>query len=269
MNEPSKKNPVPVLPATGGKATAQNPVPVHPPVTPAKPVLPAAPLVSAKVSSPALFGGHRGGGKKRADGLAAGSPEAIEADKKKNAARMRDSRAKDALAKTPSALPSRVASPESSVETLAEDKTLLRVPVAFDPVASVPVSGLPPTFVPWVAQKLEKPAKLLTNILDRLRNFHRTRQIEKLNIATERKKKILELLNWGDALKSDLATAAADCTAIELNRRAISGGQNVHWITLAMCVGEVVNHELNVSAQIEKIILEDRAEMLKKAGGKV
>src|SRR5258707_9089158 len=67
---------------------------------------PAAPptAVSAAASAP-LFGGNRGG-KKRLDGLAPGSPEAIEADRKKDAERKRTRREAVQRVAEPPPLPS-------------------------------------------------------------------------------------------------------------------------------------------------------------------
>jgi len=71
--------------ATGGPGVG--------PVAPANPVAKPG-LAPSGVSTPAsvkLFGGNRGG-RKRADGLAPGSPEAVEADKKKDRERKQASR---------------------------------------------------------------------------------------------------------------------------------------------------------------------------------
>ena len=67
----------------------------------------------------APFGGHRGGGKKRADGLVAGSAEAIEAVRKKDAARKRDARSAQKTTPLPPPLSVMAASPASPVAAVA------------------------------------------------------------------------------------------------------------------------------------------------------
>jgi len=163
VDEHSQKNPVPVLPAAGGKAAEKNPAPVSAPASAAVAVSQTAPVAAPPVTSPALFGGHKGGGKKRADGLVAGSPAAIEADRKKNAERMRLARAEKKSAEIPAALPSRAAAAEGPAGALGVGAALERMPLAFPQVPATPVS-FAPAFVAWTQKLLEKPARLLVKI---------------------------------------------------------------------------------------------------------
>ena len=81
---------------------AENP-PLAPPVAPVGPGASAAAAAAspaAKVTAP-LFGGFRGG-RKRKDGLAPGSPEAIEADREKDRVRKERQRSRQV---EPPALP--------------------------------------------------------------------------------------------------------------------------------------------------------------------
>jgi hypothetical protein len=266
MSEPAKKIPAPLPTVGGGNAATPDSGKIseaskllvsgtggNPPAA-KSPIVPIAPG-----SSVALFGGHKGGGKKRRDGLVAGSPEAIAADKAADAKRKRDARAEKKAAEVPAALPSRVASAENPAAALVFDSPAMPDTVDVVPPVAAPL-GLPPTFVPWHTRLLEKPAKLLAKILDRTRGFYRAKQVRKLALTPSREKKILDALKWSDDLKADFVTAASDCAVIELNRRQVPGAEHGHWITLVMCCGEMINHELQTSSLIESLVLEDRAE---------
>lgn len=177
---------------------------------------------------------------------------------------MRLARAERRAAETPPALPPRVASAESPAGAVPVGELPLRVPVDFSQAAPAPLAGGNfPTFVAWSQKLLEKPAKLLVKISERFLGLARSKQVRKLNLAPEREKKILEALKWGDEVKADFAQSLAECTTIELNRRMVPGAQHSHWITLAMSLGELAHHEMNNSALIEKLVLEDRAEKAK------
>ncbi len=264
-NEPKKTVAVPpALP--GAKAGTGNPAPVAQPArhpvavgtgngaAPAQP----APVAAPAVSKPELFGGHRGGGKKRSDGLIAGSPEAIEADRKKNAERMRLERAAKKNANLPPALPRVAASAESEIAPPADAARV--VPVApLGAAGSVPVvAGAAPMFVAWQQRVLEKPAKLLGKILDRWRSYKRAAQVKRLHLSPSAEKEILDRMAWRAEVLNDFAVALSETTTTELNKRMVPGAEHSHWINLAMSAGELVYLEINNSQTIESLILEDR-----------
>jgi hypothetical protein len=260
MSEPIKKTSAPLPSKPGATTPESNPLAAASALTAAKSATPPAPVVAAPVSSPALFGGHKGGGKKRADGLIAGSPAAIETDKAKNAERMRLARAAKKSAEVPPPLPPRVASPAPAPAPLAVDSTTLpsSAPAPLPAPGVAPVNF--PTFTPWQQRLLEKPARLLAKIVDRAREFARTKQIKRLKLAPEREKKIVTALKIREEVLNDWSASLAECTAIELNKHQIGGAQHSHWITLAMSTGEIVVHEIETSRLIESLVLEDRAE---------
>jgi hypothetical protein len=256
------KKPMAVPPALpSAKAGAGN-LATSPAAAVSKPVESPA-VVAAPAAKPiALFGGHRGGGKKRADGLIAGSPAAIAADKEKNAKRMRDARAAQAQAALPPALPPRAPAVENQVAP----------PVSSNP--AVPLApadtGLPPVgvvFVPWTTRLLEKPAKLLGKIVERWRSYSRAAQVKKLKLTPAAEKDILERMKWRDDAVNDFSVALADCAAVELNKRRVPGAEHSHWINLVMTGGELVSLELANTAMIEKLILEDKAKQAEAAKG--
>jgi len=245
MNEPQK--PVPPTNA-GGKTGAGNPQPVPPPTIPPPPVVPPP------GSAPALFGGHRGGGKKRLDGLPAGSPEAKEADRKADAERKRLERAQKKGASLPPPLPSVAASPaNASVPVAGGDAVVLAAP------AGVVGAGVAPMFVAWQQKLLDKPAKLLAKITDRWRGYCRFKAVRKLNLSPAAEKEILEKMKWREDVLNDFATALSEATTIELNKRRVPGAEHGHWVTLSISLGELVYLEITNMQTIEKLILDDRA----------
>lgn len=260
-NEPVKKNPV--LPATvaGTKTGAGNTAPSSPPVV-AKPAFTPAPVAAAARESVALFGGHRGGGKKRADGLVAGSKEAVEADRKADAERKRLARAEKKIAALPPPLPSATATAQNPNQTPLNSSPDL--PVAAGDLA-LPAVGV--VFVPWTTRLLEKPAKLLGKIVDRWRSYSRAAQVKKLKLTPDAEKEILERMKWREDAVTDFSVALADCAAVELNKRRVPGAENSHWINLVMTGGELVSLELANTAMIEKLILEDKAKQAEAAKG--
>ena len=88
-----------------------------------------------------LFGGLRGG-RKRKDGLVPGSPEALAADREKDAARKREARERDRLANPdviPSALPSSApataAPAQNAAAPPADNLGALAVPESFEAIS--------------------------------------------------------------------------------------------------------------------------------------
>jgi hypothetical protein len=244
LSTASVANPAQNIPAKSG-ATANPP--------PAKAVAETAtPPLSAHSpdSAPALFGGHRGGGKKRADGLPAGSEAAKAADRAKNAERMRAKRA----AALPAALPSAgsLASPAPPADSGAA--------VAGDSGAlSVAAAGLAGHLVvPWSCRLLEKPAKLLTRILDRLRSGSLFNRIDASPLPAEIKAEIKRDIPWKDAARDDFAVCLADCATIELNKRRVNGADNAHWLNLALAGGELGLAHVDLCNRIDKLVEESQ-----------
>ena len=246
MNEPSKNLP----PLTGGKTAAM----VNAPVA-ATPV-PAAPVAVAAVKPVALFGGHRGGGKKRADGLLAGSPAAKEADRKADAERKRKYHAAKKGATLPPTLPSVAATAAGPAAALAAGE--FPVPGA---VAGAPtVAALAPTFVAWTQKHIERAAKLLVKIGERVEGWFAAKKIAQLKLAPHREKMVLEQFKIDEAASADLSSALAEAATIELNKRRIGGAEHSHWVSVGLCLVEVVSLKMKNWELIDKMILDDRAE---------
>lgn len=198
-----------------------------------------------------LFSGHRGGGKKRADGLPAGSPEAIEADKLKDRARKNAANAAKRVAALPPPLPG-APSPAANTPVVVGGNA----PVVPGAVAGAPIIAA--GFVGWQQKLLEKPAKLITKIADRFRCWQLTKKVRQLKLSPEIEKEILADLKWKDEVVADFNASLSECAVMELNRRRIPGAQNSHWINLAMCGGEMVLVHLQTLDRLEKLVAKDR-----------
>ena len=261
-NELPKKPVAPVNP--GGKTAAKNPIDVASAIIAAKSNPPTAPVAAPAAESVPLFGGHRGGGKKRLDGFPAGSPAAIAADKERDRLRAAEKRAAKKVAPLPPALPGAVAPTENAAAPVAAGEVALSVAPA-----GVLVPPAAPLFVPWGQKLLEKPAKLIGKIMERWRSYSRSASVKKLKLSPAAEKEVLERMQWREDVVNDFSVALADCATVELNKRRVPGAENSHWINLVMTAGELVSLEMSNSALIEKLILEDKAKQAeeRKAAG--
>ena len=254
MNEKTFQVVPPGVP--GGKTPPQNNGPV---AGTAKPSAAPQPLPSSDSprSSQPLFGGHKGGGKKRADGLVAGSPEAIQADKDKNAERMRLARAAEKNSAVPPPLPS-VVSPAGSpnVPATAGGNAL---PAAVAGVALSPavVAVAGPAVVPWTEKVLQRPVRLLTKILDRVRTSSLMQRIRKLDLTKDQEKEIEGDIAYKAEVLADFNNAVANCAAIEMNKRNVAGAQHSHWLDVVFTGGELVNLHLSTVDKLEKMVAEN------------
>ncbi len=248
----SEKNSAPVVAAAGTEPVAKPAATVA--AGGAAKVAPA-PVVQPPVASaqpPALFGGHRGGGKKRADGLVAGSPEAIAADKEKNRLRMAAKRAGEKVATLPPALPGATApAANAPAPVVAVDGAV--VPAVADVGSG---QTLFPTFVAWKNTMLERPVKLLTKIIDRFRCSKLMERVRKLGFDKETEAEAEKRIAYKAEQIADFNTALTNCALVELNKRNVPGAQHSHWLELAMTGGELVNCHLDTVDWLEKKILE-------------
>ena len=114
-------------------------------------------------------------------------------------------------------------------------------------------------FIPWAQKKLEKPAALLTKILDRVRNWHLMKKVKKLGLTPEQEKEISADLKWKDEVVTDFNLALAECATIELNKRRINGSEHAHWVNLAMCGGEMALVHVQTMERLEKMVAANKA----------
>jgi hypothetical protein len=244
MSEPVQKN----LPPQNASGAAQPGTAAG--VAGESAVQPAA-VPAAAAQSPAAFGGHRGGGKKRLDGLPAGSPEAKEASLKADAERQRVKRAAKKIAALPPPLPGVLAAAQNKSDALAGGGIAL--PAAVAGVALAP--GVAPAAVPWLKKTLERPAKLFTKILDRLQAYRLTRRIRAIKLEKKDEDALLEAVNWNEGAMADFTDALAETATVELNKRRIGGAENSHLISLAMTGGALVLSHSELSQRIAALEL--------------
>ena len=155
------------------------------------------------------FGGNRGG-KRREDGLAPGSAEAIAADRDKEAARKRKERAERARLAQPPPLP---AAGESAPGAMAP---------AMPGQQPVLVAAVPSTFVAWEAEKLKR---LTDQVLDTIEDLDVDSFVK---VATAGKlpdpvlKKLAKDSRWHPVGKGMLKSSAPRLAAKYLNKTGIS-----------------------------------------------
>lgn len=264
MSELSSKIPAPIPSQNGGgTSAAKNPPPAsgnQPGDKKPGPVEKPAPMVAPKPVEVAPFGGHKGGGKKRADGLIAGSEEAKSADREKNRLRMQNNRAAQRAADLPPPLPS--ASPANSNPSDALAANPSPVPaVAGNPVdAAAPV--VPVTFVAWTVATLLRPIKLLTKICDRIRLSSLMVRVRKLGLTKDQEKEVEADFAYKAEAVADFNNALANCATVELNKRRVPGAEHSHWLDVLISGGELVSCHLTAVDKLEKMVAENAAKNL-------
>lgn len=208
--------------------------------------------VGVKVDdSPARFGGHKGGGKKRQDGLLAGSPEAIAADKKKDAERKASSRAQAKVAGVPPPIPSVAVSAGSAPVPMAGGSPA--------PAGSpVPSNIIPfPTFVPWQEKVVGRIIARITKIADRFRCSSLMKRVRRLGLNKEDENKIEGQMRYKDEVISDFNNAVTVCVTTELNKHQVPGAEHSHYLDVLVCGTELVTHHMDTVDMLEKMILKN------------
>ena len=204
---PAQPAPPPVAPVGSGTATATIP-----------------PGTSAAVSAP-LFGGLRGG-RKRKDGLPPGSPEAIEADRKKDALRKAKQRAAQQRP-DPAPLPVAGAAPAPG-GALAPDGALL---------------GVEGQAIPWEPKMLQPLLKQLVPAIEELTNNKIVAKAELCRIPPDLVKEIKADAKWPDTAKEILELSGAQVGAKWLTKFGVSS-ENQAEITLGTAIVFLVSNNL-------------------------
>ena len=225
-------------------------VPGNPPVAPvaapgvAVPPGHVAAPVHAKSSVP-LFGGNASG-KKRADGLKPGSPEAIAADKERDAKRKRDERAAARAAAEPAALPS--AAPVSP---------------GASPAASLPVDfGATVTAAAVVAWEAEKLAPLTSQLIGLVEDID-VGSFTKVARAGELPEKVVKKIeadsHWPRAGKMMLERAAPKLAAKWMNQTGVSAAYQDEMELMAGLSAVIVSRQ-KLMKELRELVAQFKAE---------
>jgi hypothetical protein len=240
--------------------------PVGPVATPAKNP-PAAPLVAsgnppgpapgpnvpvtAKNSAP-LFGGLRGG-RKRADGLKPGSPEAVAADRKKDADRKKRERQEARAILPPEPLPAATAAPGPA---LAPEKLHVDFPDQEPADGGDYVPGVvasPGALVPWLGKKIEPVSVQLVEVMESMAARQVAKRARLANLPDETLNEVESSLAWEKGAKKLLAESSAEVAAKYLNKAGISAEYQPE-ITLAGAVLTVLYSHNKVLKRLDKLI---------------
>jgi len=108
--------------------------------------------------------------------------------------------------------------------------------------------------VPWSVRLLQKPARLLTRVIDRLRQLHLFKKLDKANIPAPIKDEIKRDMQWSEKAQGDFSDALAECVAIELNKAQITS-VNQHFINLGITAGELAVAHFSLASRIDELIL--------------
>ena len=196
------------------------------------PTIPAGP--TAKESAP-IFGGLRGG-RKRDDGLIPGSPEALEADRKKD----RDRKAKERAEKTvaqPPALPA------------ATGSNPIAAPVALQ--NGQPVVSLCEV-VPWTTEMLKGPTQDFVDLCEQLDVENASDQAKELALQSELVKEIEREAHWPKLGKKSIVDYAPALAAKWLNKWGISS-QNKEEIFLGAALLSILRSRSSVKKRIANL----------------
>lgn len=105
----------------------------------------------------------------------------------------------------------------------------------------------------WNPRLLEKPAKLVTRIVDRVRKSAFRKKLDHPKLPADLKAEIERDLQLPNEALADFSAALADCAAVELNKRGVGATQS-HWLTLAGSVVELGTHHLQAMERLDKLI---------------
>ena len=107
----------------------------------------------------------------------------------------------------------------------------------------------------WTQGMLERPARLMVRIGDRLRIAALVKRLEASPVPKAVREQVKDSLALAEAAKADFAGAIARAATVELNKRSIGGAQHTHWLDVAMTGAELVNAHLQTVEKIDELIL--------------
>jgi hypothetical protein len=206
----------------------------------------SAPLVApfpASASVP-LFGGFRGG-RKRLDGFRPGSPEAIQADRDKEAKRKRDKRSALAAAAPPPPLPSAI----PSASAPASDKTFPPGPG----LAAVPPAEIVPVALAWQDRDLLSVTTPAVSIVEAALLRGKKRKLKLAKLPADIIGEVERDLAWPSESKKMLAETSSALSAKYLNKAGLSAEYKLE-VNFSLAVLNLVAHEQAVNRRLDKLI---------------
>jgi len=204
---------------------------------------PVAPATSAQASVP-LFGGFRGG-RKRADGLIPGSPEAIEADRKKDAERKRLERSTTTKLDEPAALPSATA-------TVTNPNTA--TPGAQSPAIALQAAPA----VPWQADMLRSLSDELINTAEAARIAQVAGKIKEAELPEKIAREVMKDVPYKPVYKKMLMLSTPEVAAKGLNKLGISAEYKDE-VTFVTSLAAILLQGRTLNAKLDELIAEVKA----------
>lgn len=243
MNEISK--PVPAASAGNLPGVPVGKIPVES-VAPVKSPAEVAGLGGGKSDSAKKpFGGNVGKKAARADGLKPGSPEAVEADRRADAARKREARLKEKLATPPPPLP---AGTPPAVETMAG------APDA--PADALAVLQVDPVLA-WSPDDFRQCAGELVELCEAWRIDSHTKRAAEGKLPGAVVKEIANGAAFPPGSKKSLSTSSPVTLAKMFNALKVPLAVKPI-ITTAPALAYIIVRDLQTSARIEKLIAEHK-----------
>ena len=194
---------------------------------------------SALASVP-KFGGNRGG-KPRTDGLVPGSPEALAADRAKDAERKRAERAK-LRASSPPPLPSALPTGSNSPDAQSDNQgTGVSAPISTD--------------VPWVTDDIRPLLDELIPLLEQESIESRAQRAREGNLPTKVVAEIEKDARWKEFTKLGLSRGGSEILIKWLNRLGVSTA-NKGEITFALAFVHMLLHNRKIDRRIDTMIQE-------------
>ncbi len=196
-----------------------------------------------------LFGGFRGK-RKRADGLVAGSPEAIAADREKD--RLRKARARDAQ---------RAAADPPPLPGVVDDQPATSAGGPVAAAAGVPPAGGPVVVgaVPWDASTLEPIFKQLIPTVEAGMVTSLTSRAARAKLPAEVIQEVRKDAAWPAPTKRALEIAAPRCAAKWLNKSGLSAEYQDE-VMLGTAVAALLAQHSVALRKLDKLIARDAQE---------
>lgn len=177
----------------------------------------------------------------RADGLKPGSPEALEADRRADAARKREARAKEKLNTPPAPLP---ACPAPLVESVADAAIAAVIPLAGDTVDPV---------LAWTADDFRQCAPEVVELLEAWRIEKHTKRAAEGKLPGAVVKEIAAGAAFPPGSKKSLSTSSPVTLAKMFNALKVPLAVKPV-ITTAPALLYIIVRDLQTSSRIEKLI---------------